>query len=211
MKKQSKAFQAVLLSAFFFAACTSIPAVETPEEQVPVVETSEVESTLVYPIETFSTNITKKHFGTYVTPQDSPVQPERFRGYHLGVDIEAGDQEGDVWVRSIADGKILQIRDVDGYGGIVVIQYQIEGQDLVALYGHLDLKSVTVKVGDSVSLGQSFAFLGDGYSEETDGERKHLHFSLRPGTTVNLGGYTQTEAGLGDWIDPEEFFAQFPI
>jgi hypothetical protein len=30
----------------------------------------------------------KKPFGIYITPENSPVQPENFTGYHTGIDVE---------------------------------------------------------------------------------------------------------------------------
>lgn len=46
---------------------------------------------IVLPIAEFEKRITKKPFGIYITPQNSPVQPERFTGYHTGVDVEYED------------------------------------------------------------------------------------------------------------------------
>ena len=62
--------------------------------------------------------------------------------------------------------------------------------------------------GATVKLGQQIALLGDGYSDETDGERKHLHFAIIPGESSNLKGYVQNESELSGWIDPLEFFAE---
>jgi hypothetical protein len=36
----------------------------------------------VAPLDRASGRVTKKPFGIFVTPQNSPVQPERFRGFH---------------------------------------------------------------------------------------------------------------------------------
>ena len=43
---------------------------------------------LAPPIESALKRVTKKPFGIYVTPQSSPVKPEKFKGYHTGVDFE---------------------------------------------------------------------------------------------------------------------------
>src|SRR5579871_4518385 len=51
---------------------------------------------MVEPAKDFLQRVTKKPFGIYVTPTDSPVQPERFTGYHTGADGEYGDITADV-------------------------------------------------------------------------------------------------------------------
>jgi hypothetical protein len=45
----------------------------------------------VPPVPGFPEEITKKPFGIFINPETSPVQPERFRGYHTGVDVEVVD------------------------------------------------------------------------------------------------------------------------
>jgi murein DD-endopeptidase MepM/ murein hydrolase activator NlpD len=145
--------------------------------------------------------ITKKHFGQYITPATSPVQPEKFTGYHTGVDVEYADVTADVPVYAIADGTVLTARTATGYGGVMAIQHTINGKKYIAVYGHLDPKSL-VATGTSVKAGQQIAILGDGYSSETDGERKHLHFGIVKGTTLTIAGYVQTQVELAKWIDP---------
>jgi len=51
------------------------------------------EAHLVLPVNQFFARITKKPFGVYITPETSPVQPEKFTGYHTGVDVEFVDLE----------------------------------------------------------------------------------------------------------------------
>lgn len=46
-----------------------------------------------YPLMGPEERITKKPFGVFVTPQNSPVNPERFRGYHTGTDFEVFENE----------------------------------------------------------------------------------------------------------------------
>src|SRR3989338_10346295 len=45
------------------------------------------------PLDNSSERVTKKPFGKYITPADSPVQPERFSGYHTGADFEVFSNE----------------------------------------------------------------------------------------------------------------------
>jgi hypothetical protein len=42
-------------------------------------------------VEGFVQRVTKKPFGLYVDPDNSPVQPEMFTGYHTGADAEYDD------------------------------------------------------------------------------------------------------------------------
>lgn len=145
--------------------------------------------------------VTKKPFGLKVDPKNSPVSPEKFTGYHTGTDFETTDADpADVAVRAACTGEILYKGTVSGYGGVVVTSCMHQGQNVTALYGHLRLSSVSLGVGDELSAGTSFAVLGTGYSPETDGERRHLHFSLHRGSSTELRGYVQTEDALKDWI-----------
>lgn len=171
------------------------------------VETFVEESKLSLPIADFEKRITKKIFGQYITKENSPVQPERFSGYHTGVDVEYGDVTGDVEVQSISDGTIIISRWVSGYGGVSVIKYNIDKQDYFVLYGHLAPASL-LKVNSEVKQGDKIGILGIGGSSETDGERKHLHFAIYKGSSPKLLGYVQTKAELEDWLDPIEFFEQ---
>lgn len=160
---------------------------------------------VVQPVANFAARITKKPFGIFITSQNSPVQPERFSGYHTGADVEYDDTAEDVPVRAIIAGTVLQSRTASGYGGVVVIQHEINGEPVVAIYGHLDPNSL-VKVDTTVAAGQQIGILGDHKSSETDGERKHLHFALIPGTKVDLRGYVQSESELAAWRDPRSLF-----
>lgn len=156
----------------------------------------------IEPIDEFYERITKKSFGLKVDPSDSPVQPERFSGYHTGVDVEYDDVDGEVDVVSINDGKVVFKDWVSGYGGVVMIEHS----DMTALYGHLDIDSVEFEVGDQIYKRDKIGVLGEGYSGETDGERKHLHFGLLNGSSRVLAGYVQSEAELAKWIDPLAFY-----
>ncbi len=162
-------------------------------------------TTLVEPVAGFKNRITKKPFGLYIDPNNSPVQPEKFTGYHTGVDVEYGEIKEEVPVHAIAAGKIIDASTAQGYGGVVAIQHEINGQPVVAIYGHLDPAS-TPAAGKEVKAGDTVGRLGDGFTPETDGERKHLHFGLYKGTTLNIRGYVQNQSELSAWIDPVSIF-----
>jgi hypothetical protein len=166
-----------------------------------------VAAKVVWPITNADQRITKKPFGLKVSPQNSPVQPEKFSGYHTGVDFETfpDEQNIDVSIAAICDGKILVRRRASGYGGVLVESCQLDSAPVTVVYGHLRLASVTKKVGDQLKAGENFAVLGTGYSSETDGERKHLHLVIHKGSSVNILGYVQTQSALGDWIDFQKY------
>lgn len=193
-------------------AALASPLVPTPSSVAVSVSLSPspeapVAAAVVYPIAEFTSRITKKPFGIHITPANSPVSPERFSGWHSGTDIEYADVPGDVPVVAIADGTILASRTVDGYGGVVIIRHAVNGETVTALYGHLDPASMVAN-DTQVTQGQQIGILGDGYTPETDNERKHLHFSISKGSVVNLRGYVQSEAALSDWYNPAEWLAQ---
>ncbi|HUO75338.1 MAG TPA: M23 family metallopeptidase [Candidatus Paceibacterota bacterium] len=150
---------------------------------------------------------TKKPFGIYVTPSDSPVSPEKFTGYHTGLDFETTPAEADidVPVRALCDGTLLVKEYATGYGGVAVQSCVLDGQPVTVIYGHLKLASITPAVGSAIARGDALGVLGKGYSTETDGERKHLHLGIHKGTTINILGYVQTKAALNGWLDPAPF------
>lgn len=145
--------------------------------------------------------ITKKPFGIRIDRATSPVQPERFSGWHTAADFEvmADEDEEAIPVPAICDGPVLSARSVSGYGGVLVQRCDIGGKTVTVLYGHLDpatLASGDLKITDIVG------FLGKGFSAETDNERPHLHLGIHKGPNVELKGYVQNESDLSEWIDP---------
>jgi murein DD-endopeptidase MepM/ murein hydrolase activator NlpD len=161
-------------------------------------------STVVVPIADFFNRITKKPFGIYVTPGASPVQPEKFTGYHTGADAETTPAEAnvDVPILAMANGTVVFAGHVNGYGGVIIIRHTIVNETVTALYGHLRISSFTVRVGDPVTAGQQISVLGTGYSTETDGERKHLHLGIIKGSNINYLGYVNAQSELTAWYDP---------
>lgn len=158
---------------------------------------------LALPVARAKDRITKKPFGIYITSKNSPVQPERFSGYHTGTDFETfpEEQNSDVPVYAITSGKIILEKWASGYGGVLVESAEINGQPVTIIYGHINLASINKKTGDSLSAGEQIGFLGKGYSQETDGERKHLHLGIHKGSAVSILGYVQNKNDLGQWID----------
>ena len=188
----------------------SLPAVN--ETQKDVLSTNNInitdldQSAKAEPISDALSRITKKPFGIKISSKDSPIQPERFSGYHTGVDFEVNETEQkiDVPIYAICRGSLVLKKVATGYGGVVAQSCQINGQDVVVVYGHLRLTSVTVKIGQEIERGKQIGFLGSGFSAETDGERKHLHLGIHKGTDVNILGYVQKLEYLNAWINPAD-------
>jgi len=157
------------------------------------------------PIDDFFARITKKPFGIYITPKTSPVQPEKFTGYHTGTDVEYGDVEADVPVYAIADGKVVVSRTASGYGGVLVLDLR-PTHDFYALYGHVAVSSLP-KVGTIVHKGDVIGRLGHAYSTETDGERKHLHFGIIEHSQPSVAGYVANKSALSGWADAQVILA----
>jgi len=154
--------------------------------------------------------VTKKPFGLYVSPSNSPVSPERFTGYHLGTDFELfeGENPHDMEVKALCKGKLLVKRMSEGYGGVAVQSCVYKEKPITVLYGHLKIDSISAKPGDMLSKGEFIGVLGEGGTDETDGERSHLHLSVRMGDRADLRGYFEEESGLTKWYDPMEVLDQ---
>ena len=161
------------------------------------------------PIENLRNRIVRKPFGLYVTPESSPVSPERFTGYHTGADFEtfSAEKNKNVFIMAAADGTIVLVKKISGYGGLVVIKHRINGTQVYGLYGHLKVES-SLLVGAKVKAGEPFAVLGEGFTDETDFERKHLHFALYQGEKLDIRGYVKSRDELKNWLDPLQFFSR---
>jgi hypothetical protein len=158
----------------------------------------------ILPLADALARVTKKPFGIFITPANSPVQPEHFRGFHTGTDFETypTEQNVDVSVSAICNGTLAMKKWATGYGGVAVESCTINGRPVTVVYGHVQLASVVPGVGDAMKAGEPFAILGKGFSTETDGERKHLHLGIHDGTAINILGYVQKKSDLNQWIDP---------
>lgn len=148
-------------------------------------------------------DISKKPFGILVSPENSPVSPERFSGYHTGTDFEIAseDLEKDMAVFAVCSGEVESVERISGYGGVMVQKCTLEEEEIRALYGHINIDKISVKKGDYLPSGEEFAILADNVSELSGGERKHLHLGLWRGSKIDTRGYVQNESELSKWID----------
>jgi len=169
-----------------------------PVEKVIKDEQKLTESEFILPIAEYGERLRYKAFGEFIQ--------DRFKGYHVGDDIEYDDEIREVPVIAIADGIIAYSGVVEGYGGLVIIKHNINGKILHSMYGHIDLSSTSLKVADNVSKGDFIGNLGADRSKDTDGERKHLHFALYEGDELRFQGYESSPEKVAYWINPYEFF-----
>lgn len=162
---------------------------------------------LTYPVERGSERVAKKFFGTFVSPERSPISPERFYGYHAGVDFETfpEEQTKDVWVYAACGGSLILKKQAPGYGGVAAQSCALDDEPVTIVYGHLRLASISLALGSALERGDKIGALGTGYSAETDGERKHLHFAIHSGGAINLLGYVRQKEDLGAWKNPLKY------
>jgi murein DD-endopeptidase MepM/ murein hydrolase activator NlpD len=165
---------------------------------------------IISPLDRAKERVTKKPFGIYITRENSPVQPERFSGYHAGTDFEIFPNELniDVPVKSICAGKILKKETINGYGGVLINSCTLDNEVVTIVYGHLNLESISKKVGDNLLAGEVIGNLGKNKSSETDGERKHLHLGIHKGSSVSYSGYVFSKNNLESWIDACKYFCK---
>lgn len=195
---------AIILVAFGFYLATAKKAVAPTNNSIKTATTTpEIKKTLAEPISNALTRVTQKPFGIKISPQTSPVQPERFSGYHTGVDFEttADEQTIDVPIYAICEGQLILKKIATGYGGVAVQTCKINNQDVTVIYGHLRLASVNAQLNQTLKAGEQLAVLGAGFSQEINNERKHLHLSIHQGKTITLLGYVQKPSELNQWLD----------
>lgn len=176
--------------------------------RVKVTPTPSVREVFATPIPDAATRVTKKPFGLYVSPEDSPVSPERFTGYHVGVDFETTPEEQALEVPffAICTGPLLEKKTATGYGGVVTQACSFGGRSISVIYGHIQLSSVAVAVNEQILTGQKIGVLGKGFTSQTGGERKHLHVGVYVGPSSTIRGYEPTPGALSSWMNVVDYF-----
>ncbi len=149
--------------------------------------------------------------------QDFGVWSSSQGGYHLAEDVRASAGTS---VVAAANGtvKLAQV-DVQGYGGLIVVEHIVNGDPIETLYGHLSKsRGLKVQVGQNVTKGQLLAYIAND-NEDGGSWEPHLHFGVRQGPFSTAGicghwywmGYTQQCSGvthaqyMAAWYDPTAF------
>ena len=125
----------------------------------------------------------------YVTPIFKGI-----RNIHVGIDIN-----GPIGTPCMAftDGIISHFGynpEPGDYGNVIILQHNISGMDIWALYGHLSSESIEGKsVGQKVGRGETIAWFGP--ENQNGGWEPHLHFqlSLIEPRTHDLPGVVSSE------------------
>ncbi|MDP2586181.1 MAG: M23 family metallopeptidase [Candidatus Komeilibacteria bacterium] len=197
-------------------ALTSLEPIQAAVAQAEVQEIVAVPQTIfASPIDSPWERIIKKPLGIKISPANSPVQPEVFEGYHSGVDFETfpEEQEVDIAISAICDGKLRFKAWAKGYGGVAVQDCELEGEPITVIYGHLKLESIKPGFGANLNQGDFIGNLGRGFSKETDNRRKHLHLGIKRGENkdsqnnnrADIRGYVPEETDLDEWLDITDY------
>lgn len=112
--------------------------------------------------------------------------------YHEGVDFDPGYG---ATVHAIAAGVVVETNN-PGYSALgihVAIEHVIDGQTIVSAYGHMQVGSMKLKVGDIVHAGQPIGLVGS--TGASTGA--HLHFEIRQGGTTPIDPLVWMHAHLG--------------
>jgi hypothetical protein len=194
---------ALVIIACLALASRLMPRLNTPARSLPAIVQVTSTSTFGWPLTHALDRVTKKTFGMEIHPASSPVQPERFSGFHVGVDFETTPDEADVDVpvSVICDGPLIKKGYATGYGGYALQACKLEGKDIVVLYGHMHLQTIVPVAKQALKRGDHLGMLGKGYSSETDGERKHLHLGVHRGTGIDIRGYVDNRSEIAQWVD----------
>lgn len=99
---------------------------------------------------------------------------------HKGTDFNPGSGYP---IQVIADGTVVSAGwDATGYGYMVVVQHNIDGQNVQSLYAHMLDGSIAVTVGQQVKRGEVLGLVGS--TGESTGAHLHLGILL-DGTFVD--------------------------
>lgn len=191
---------------------SSIPSLPSTSEPTVEPSSTPVQTSIYYPMTRYEERITNRGHGKTITAADSEPLAcgYPFTGFHVGDDLEVFPDELDaaVPVYAVADGTVRQVGNVNGYGGLIVIEHRLNDQVVTAYYGHVALGGVNLSADSQVKAGQRLAYLGANCSSQTSNERKHLHFAIRRGNSVNVRGYVPNENDLANWYNPRDLLKQ---
>jgi murein DD-endopeptidase MepM/ murein hydrolase activator NlpD len=90
---------------------------------------------------------------------------------HLGIDLNPGEGYP---IEAVADGVVVVAEEDSALGVHVVIEHVVDGTVFRSLYAHLHYGSLTLAVGDTVTIGQQVGLVGS--TGQSTGP--HLHFGV---------------------------------
>jgi len=135
------------------------------------------------------------HFSTLEEP----------RRLHLGVDIWA---PAGIPVYNFYPATVHSFANNDtfgDYGATIILNYNIDGFEFNALYGHLSLSSIDqLQEGQLINAGQQFATLGT--KEENGNWPPHLHFQIIKDTDAFKGDYP----GVCKFSERDQYLSNCP-
>ncbi len=170
---------------------------------------------IAQPIDQALNRATPLSFGMHVSPnpEENPIKPpERFSGYHVGLDFEISTEEleKEVPVYAICTGTVVYSGFAEGYGGLLVQRCRIGRDDVTVLYGHLSSASLPEESQEMHS-SENIGILADARSHDSGENRKHLHLGIHRGKTLDMRGYVQSENEITEFIDPRSVLPQFGL
>lgn len=145
----------------------SAPASQSTAQATPAAVTASIK--VVFPLPK-GTWVQTDDFG----PRNDPITGEATT--HSGLDLAAPDGTP---ILAAADGTVTDAEYSGGYGGLIVIEHQLDGGTVATAYAHMWQHGIHVQAGDKVIAGQHIGDVGS--SGHSTGP--HLHFEVRPGGT----------------------------
>ncbi|KXG10678.1 Murein DD-endopeptidase MepM [Anoxybacillus sp. P3H1B] len=110
----------------------------------------------------------------FLMPTSGTITQGFKAGEHFGIDI--ANSAANVKVNAAANGVVSRsYYSSNGYGNVVFIQHNINGQTWETVYAHLSSRAVSV--GATVSKGQFIGYMGN--TGNSTGQ--HLHFEVHKG------------------------------
>ncbi|MBN9151115.1 MAG: M23 family metallopeptidase [Cryobacterium sp.] len=111
--------------------------------------------------------------------------------FHKGLDLNPG---AGTPIQAIADGVVTAANSLGGQLGVhLKIDHLVDGQRVSSLYAHMQQGSVTVAVGDNVTVGQTIGRVGNtGLSTGA-----HLHFEILLEGTTPVDPYAWLTSKVG--------------
>ncbi len=96
--------------------------------------------------------------------------------FHHGTDLDPGRGTP---IAAVADGVVTEVGNPSGSLGVyAIIRHNIDGVTFSSLYGHMELGSLRLAVGQQVTRGQLVGLVGS--TGESTGP--HLHFGIEDGS-----------------------------